>query len=195
MIQNDNMSLLRVQTLLKPGCPHVSSIKLPQAIRCCDWDAVGLLTGCCQRSYVCSPSVLATILRRWCSYTPPLFGHAGSYCVRWDKAKALLRVSLPAIAGALSVGVQGAGLVHLSGYRTRTASTTSWNMRPCVTHVHPSVAYYPYSPCWTYHVAVSGSCPSVMHPVSPSSSRRWQSSSLCGEGRSGRPKRSTTGSA
>jgi hypothetical protein len=45
--------------------------------------------------------------------------------VRWDKAKALLRVSLPAIAGALSVGVQGAGLVHLSGNRAMTACSTS----------------------------------------------------------------------
>ena len=40
---------------------------------------------------------------------------AGSYCVRWDKAKALLRVAWPAFAGALSVGLQGAGLVHLAG--------------------------------------------------------------------------------
>ena len=50
---------------------------------------------------------------------------AGSYCVRWDKAKALLRVSLPAIAGALSVGVQGAGLVHLSGDRAATICAAS----------------------------------------------------------------------
>ena len=43
--------------------------------------------------------------------------------MRWEKAKALLRVSLPAVAGALSVGVQGAGLVHLSGVWTRHCGT------------------------------------------------------------------------
>ncbi len=41
--------------------------------------------------------------------------HAGSYCVRWNRAKALLRVAWPAFAGAVSVGLQGAGLVYLSG--------------------------------------------------------------------------------
>jgi len=49
----------------------------------------------------------------WASSIP--LCRAGSYCVGWDKAKALLRVAWPAFAGAVSVGLQGAGLIYLSG--------------------------------------------------------------------------------
>ena len=40
---------------------------------------------------------------------------AGSYNWRWDKSWRVLKLSVPAICGFISVGLQGAGLVYTTG--------------------------------------------------------------------------------